>query len=530
MRRDKQDLDELLDRNLGLFKASSRKQPDASREVILQKLQSQPVIVTEEASRKSTGSRWRYLLAAATLAIIFAAVWLNRPAAATFEAGGKIQFGQAVHASGANGTVIVLRDGSGVEMRANSQLVLESAQDGMRIQLKKGAVIVNAAKQLSGHLYVQTKDVTVSVVGTVFLVNAEATGSRVAVIEGEVRVQQGTTEKKLLPGQQLASNPALKSISLKEEIAWSRNAEKHLALLEVQTEPPVSEQKTSAGVQTTIPPVAEHPTSASVQTAKPPTIPHQTSGRVEDAAPAKRMEFEVVSIKPIAPNNPVMVDIEVYPGGRVQFLGQTVQSLIAIAYGLSYWQVSGGEPWMEKDAFNVEAKPTAEPGVIFNLKHTIFGIDDERLREMLKAVLIDRFQLKFHRETRSGNVYLLERGERPLLLQPFEPPAVVSDAAAIRNSFGSIGYVGGQWGIFKTTMPELAKFAADFYLHAPVLDRTQLGGLFDYRQSQPDLDPNYTDNADSFLRMIQAIGLKLERSKGPVETFVIDSAAKPTPN
>ena len=166
----------------------------------------------------------------------------------------------------------------------------------------------------------------------------------------------------------------------------------------------------------------------------------------------------------------------------------------------------------------------------FRLKHTNFGIDDEHLREMLQAVLRDRFQVKFHRETKSGNVYVLERSEKPLLLQRFEPPAAVSDAVAIRDSFGSIGYVGGKWGIFKTSMPELAKFAADFYLHAPVVDRTQLGGLFDYRQSQPDLDPRYTDHVDSFLSMIEAIGLKLERSKGPVETFVIDSAAKPTSN
>jgi hypothetical protein len=39
------------------------------------------------------------------------------------------------------------------------------------------------------------ENVTVSVVGTVFLVSAEEEGSRVAVIEGEVRVKQGTTEK-----------------------------------------------------------------------------------------------------------------------------------------------------------------------------------------------------------------------------------------------------------------------------------------------------------------------------------------------
>jgi RNA polymerase sigma factor (sigma-70 family) len=70
--------------------------------------------------------------------------------------------------------------GSRVEIREMSELSLDHASDGLRIRLSKGSIIVNAAKQRNGHLYVQTKDMTVSVVGTVFVVNAEEAGSRVA--------------------------------------------------------------------------------------------------------------------------------------------------------------------------------------------------------------------------------------------------------------------------------------------------------------------------------------------------------------
>ena len=79
-------------------------------------------------------------------------------------------------------------------------------------------------------------------------------------------------------------------------------------------------------------------------------------------------------------------------------------------------------------------------------------------------------------------------------------------------------------------MPQLAKVASDYVLHAPVLDRTELSGSFDYKQRLPDLEPNYSDNSDSFLRLIPELGLKLERSKGPVEIFVIDYVGKPSPN
>jgi hypothetical protein len=77
----------------------------------------------------------------------------------------------------------------------------------------------------------QTKDVTVSVVGTVFLVNAEEEGSQVAVIEGEVRVQHGAAERKLRPGEQVATGPSMEPQPVKEEISWSRNAEAHAVLL-----------------------------------------------------------------------------------------------------------------------------------------------------------------------------------------------------------------------------------------------------------------------------------------------------------
>jgi hypothetical protein len=67
--------------------------------------------------------------------------------------------------------------------------------------LKNGSILVSAAKQRNGHFYVKTKDVTVSVVGTVFIVKAEQEGSRVAVIEGEVHVQKGATTERLSPGE-----------------------------------------------------------------------------------------------------------------------------------------------------------------------------------------------------------------------------------------------------------------------------------------------------------------------------------------
>jgi uncharacterized protein (TIGR03435 family) len=81
-------------------------------------------------------------------------------------------------------------------------------------------------------------------------------------------------------------------------------------------------------------------------------------------------------------------------------------------------------------------------------------------------------------------------------------------------------------------MPQLAQHLSAHVLGAPVLDRTELSGRFDYKQSQPSQDKADPDDnlSSSFLRFIRELGLKLERAKGPVEIFVIDRAAKPSPN
>ena len=181
---------------------------------------------------------------------------------------------------------------------------------------------------------------------------------------------------------------------------------------------------------------------------------------------------------------------------------------------------------MEKDNFDIEAKT---PGKLLpdvkSLRYSNFSIEDESLREMLRGLLIDRFQLKTHGETRTGNVYRLDtKGDTHRLKQ-------TPDGAA-EKGFGSIGFVGGRWGIFSTSMAQLAKFAADNILRAPVVDATGLGGIFDYRQTValPEGEANYHDNTDSFLRFIAELGLRLERAKGPVEFLLIDRAEKPSAN
>jgi ferric-dicitrate binding protein FerR (iron transport regulator) len=139
---------------------------------------------------------------------------------------------QSVRTAMGSGAVIRLRDGSMVEMRQRTELSLSERRSGVTIRLAAGNVIVQAAKQHSRHLYVDAGDCLVSVVGTVFSVNHGIKGSRVAVVEGEVKVAQGDNVSVLHPGDQVTTTAALTPVPVEQEIAWSRNVDQYTALLQ----------------------------------------------------------------------------------------------------------------------------------------------------------------------------------------------------------------------------------------------------------------------------------------------------------
>jgi len=151
-----------------------------------------------------------------------------------------ISEGKLIQTDGSSSEVLGLRDGSRVEMSEGVKLSVNRATDGIQVDLNEGNIIVTAAKQHHGHLYVKTRDCVVSVVGTIFSVKAEAIGSRVAVIEGEVHVQHGDVLQTLLPGQQVATNTEMKAVPIQSEIGWSQDATTHVAMLQQQTATPTA--------------------------------------------------------------------------------------------------------------------------------------------------------------------------------------------------------------------------------------------------------------------------------------------------
>lgn len=146
-------------------------------------------------------------------------------------AGEQLQKGESVRTAKDSNALLRLADGSTVEMRERSEFSVSENRRGVTIQLERGDVIVEAAKQHNGRLYVQTPDSLVSVKGTIFAVESGTKGSRVSVVEGEVKVNHQGKDETLLPGDQTTTNANLDKTSVKQNVAWSRNAAKYANLV-----------------------------------------------------------------------------------------------------------------------------------------------------------------------------------------------------------------------------------------------------------------------------------------------------------
>lgn len=146
-------------------------------------------------------------------------------------AGAAIREGDEIRTAKGSHAFVRMTDGSVIEMSERAGLSLDAGRKGNTIELERGKIIVQAAKQRPRHLYVETDDCLVAVTGTIFSVNHGTKGSRVAVVEGEVHVNQSGRENILHPGGQVVTAASLSTVPVKQEIAWSKNAAQYDRLL-----------------------------------------------------------------------------------------------------------------------------------------------------------------------------------------------------------------------------------------------------------------------------------------------------------
>jgi ferric-dicitrate binding protein FerR (iron transport regulator) len=167
-------------------------------------------------------------------------------------AGEPVTAGEEIRTAKGSTALVRMTDGSLIEMSERAGLSMTAASKGNTIHLGRGRIIVQAAKQRPRHLYVDADDCLVSVTGTIFSVNHGLKGSRVSVVEGEVRVQQARKDSILHPGNQVTTHASVAAVPVRQEIAWSRNAARYDSLLAELTAAgkDIDQQVTRPGLRT----------------------------------------------------------------------------------------------------------------------------------------------------------------------------------------------------------------------------------------------------------------------------------------
>jgi uncharacterized protein (TIGR03435 family) len=218
---------------------------------------------------------------------------------------------------------------------------------------------------------------------------------------------------------------------------------------------------------------------------------------------AQAPQFEVASIKPSAPGarGPT-----IYNPTRERFAvtSITAKALIAYAYDVREFQISGGPGWLGSEEYDIVAKPDGD-------------VRGDRVLAMARALLAERFHLSLHRESK----------EMPVLAL-----VVAKGGSKLRAATGSGPEVRGGRGRFEARNVTMGMFAAQLagrMLDRPVLDRTGIAGEFDITLEWA-FDQG-ADNGPSIATALQEqLGLKLEAQKGAVDVLVVDHVERPSAN
>lgn len=123
------------------------------------------------------------------------------------------------------------------------------------------------------------------------------------------------------------------------------------------------------------------------------------SGSSDHAPVAPNAKFEVASIKETNPDQKFMIinALLTYPGARVAARGATLGYLLMEAYRLPRAQIVGGPNWIDKTRFDIDAKPPEDVASRYaHLTGSIKTPPPDEIRQMLRNLLTERFQLKLH--------------------------------------------------------------------------------------------------------------------------------------
>jgi len=269
-----------------------------------------------------------------------------------------------------------------------------------------------------------------------------------------------------------------------------------------------------------------------------------------------RLAFEVASIRVVSTLK-LPQGMTIVPGcgwasmkadlGQIHVSSVAVSQLISWAYQSSCNNVDlveGLPEWARLERYDFSA--TLPKGTPSFTADGFFTGKDLPLHKMVRTLLADRLKLAMHMETRIMSAYVLTEAKGGHKLMPFvmggkEPfldlarlPPDSTRAYALRS-----GMLCGAWELrdgskycklanSKSSLQGIADLISGFALQfQPVVDHTGITGEFNFYL---EYDPDGLGRPNLAKALEEQAGLHLEKTKAPVDIWVIDHVEKPSDN
>jgi len=255
-----------------------------------------------------------------------------------------------------------------------------------------------------------------------------------------------------------------------------------------------------------------------------PHVDAQSDGKGE-------AQFDVASVR-VNKSHDAGVRFE-FPDDGFNATNISVIMLLKLAYSVEEDQIIGLPRWVKSERFDITAKV---------LGKDLRKLSIEQRKHMIRQLLADRFQLRFHEAEKSVAVYTLVVSKDGSKLRPSKPDGSgpLAEHSHTLRMMGR-GYVLG----LGVPMELITQMLTD-QLGRPVIDRTGLKGDFDFtlhwtpdEEVQPSrgqrVSPQENTGPDSdwpplLTAVNEQLGLRLKGEKGPAGAIAVDHLEEPSAN
>lgn len=260
----------------------------------------------------------------------------------------------------------------------------------------------------------------------------------------------------------------------------------------------------------------------------------ESVSNVANSGPA----FDVATIRPADEKDRHWFGFRLAPSGRLTISAVALTGLVGFS-GTVSGNVSGGPAWAESQKWDIVAE--TDTSEIPNWNQLTDEERMNRIKPMLRKLIIERFHLKLHTENRLDDVYAMEPAKHGVklggALKQSNPPPAHTDPdeldARLRSNKPPTGppvegYTmspDGTWWFRSVPARFLAsQLAANCRIDGRVVDQSGLEGYYDLT-FKPGRDPDAPSPQD---QVEMQLGLRFEPKKVQLPTYVIDSAEKPS--